>query len=279
MRQMRLPLFFHRSLDPACGGRGGRSACLLSAVGAALFILGAHAARASDPVAVCVESDAAPLSVQSADVSAGGGLVFHTDGGDVFRLAGVVVESGSLPAPSLLAGANVSKPVAIDRYGRFVASVTLSNGQSLAARMIGDGTARYRHGEVSTACRGALLAAETAAREATLGLWAQDQNTIHGTDNPRALAAKVESYLILEGEIVSVGRTSRTIYLNFGSYWREDVTMTISRSAARKFERAGFALDAWDGATIRARGWVTEKDGPLMVLDGPEQVEFLRLTR
>ena len=64
-------------------------------------------------------------------------------------------------------------------------------------------------------------------------------------------------------------------YLNFGQDWRTDFTFSISPRDRRRFEQQGVDLAGLAGRRVRARGWVTLRNGPLIQLTHPEQLEIL----
>ena len=67
---------------------------------------------------------------------------------------------------------------------------------------------------------------------------------------------------LVEGRIVSLGRTDRTIYLNFGNDWSVDLTVTIRSSDIAEFEANGVTLDELVGQGVRIRSWLEQWDGP-----------------
>lgn len=82
-------------------------------------------------------------------------------------------------------------------------------------------------------------------------------------------------FALVEGPVVSVGETRSTLYLNFGYRWRDDFTVTISASRREEFEAAGLDVAALEGAAIRVRGIVQTRDGPLIKVSHPAQIERL----
>ena len=65
------------------------------------------------------------------------------------------------------------------------------------------------------------------------------------------------------------------IYLNFGDDWRRDFTVRIAPRDKRAFARAGLDLLALEGRTIRVRGWIKWRDGPMIDATHPEQIELV----
>jgi hypothetical protein len=71
-----------------------------------------------------------------------------------------------------------------------------------------------------------------------------------------------------------VGNRSSRTYLNFGGFWKEDVTVEVAARDREKFGgEAGLAALA--GKRVRLRGFVEEKGGPMMAMRSPNQLEIL----
>jgi len=85
----------------------------------------------------------------------------------------------------------------------------------------------------------------------------------------------VDSFQIVEGLVISTAQVRGQTYLNFGSDYRTDFTVSIARKYRKSFEQAGFDLLALEGARVRVRGWVELYNGPVMWLDHPEALENL----
>jgi hypothetical protein len=65
------------------------------------------------------------------------------------------------------------------------------------------------------------------------------------------------------------------LYLDFGRVWKNDVTATIEGKAKALFAAAGIDPLALKGRRVRIRGWLTSRDGPVVALGSPEQIEVL----
>ena len=93
--------------------------------------------------------------------------------------------------------------------------------------------------------------------------------------------ASAGRYVIARGRIVSLGKTRRTRYLNFGKYWKTDLTghaedpRTKTGSTRRWAVTAGGSLDALAGPRLSNCAVSCRKDGPLIALRHPEQLVVL----
>lgn len=148
------------------------------------------------------------------------------------------------------------------------------------ARQLEAGRALFAPGHGAAACAQALRRAESHARRAGMGIWRQGGTVrIYSTDRPASLEAAAGQYVIARGHIVSLGKTRRTRYLNFGKYWKTDVTGTLKTADEELFSAAlggtPGTLDALAGRFVELRGVVELKDGPLIALRHPEQLVVL----
>lgn len=158
-----------------------------------------------------------------------------------------------------------------DRYGRVPAMIEV-DGRLVQEILAGEGLAiAFASGGDSLPCFDRILAAENAARTARRGYW--DGEPLPAA-RPGTLGARIGHFAIIEGRVVSVGNRTRRTYLNFGHYWKEDVTAEIAGEDREKFGGEA-ALSELSGRRVRLRGYLEEKDGPLMMLRSPMQLEVL----
>lgn len=162
------------------------------------------------------------------------------------------------------------------RYGETsVFAYRDGDDQALQVRLLASGLARLSHFDLPQSCFQALFETEHGAIEARRGLWRDPRFAVLQARDPDSMAARLDSYQIVEGEILSTGRTERRLYLNFGGYWAEDFTVEIDKRAEAALQRAGKRPDDWVGARIRVRGWLSESRGPMMKVEEPNQIERL----
>ena len=158
-----------------------------------------------------------------------------------------------------------------DRYGRHPAMIAAS-GTLMQESLAGEGLAVAFAGGDALPCFDRVLAAEDAARRSGRGFWTGEPLPAAA---PEALRPRIGLFTIFEGEVLSVGKRSTRTYLNFGTYWSEDVTVEID---AR--DRGAFGgepeLAALAGRRLRVRGYLEEKAGPMMPVRSPMQLEILQ---
>ena len=65
------------------------------------------------------------------------------------------------------------------------------------------------------------------------------------------------------------------VYLNFEEDWREDFTIFIAKRDLKRFGGKAHELGLLEGANIRVRGWLGFRNGPMIEITHPEQLERL----
>jgi endonuclease YncB( thermonuclease family) len=164
-----------------------------------------------------------------------------------------------------------------DRHGRVLGQVFVAGAAPVwvQSQMLAEGLARVYSFPDNRACLAELLAIEAQARADRLGIWADQYYTVRRADRPGALLARAGLYELVEGRVLLAEKVGGRVYLNFGRYWKVDVTAVIEARALRLFAGAGLDPLGLEGALVRLRGWVDDRDGPRIELTHPEQIEVL----
>jgi micrococcal nuclease len=122
-------------------------------------------------------------------------------------------------------------------------------------------------------CGGGVLAAESAAREAKLGIWADPAYALLAPDDP-AVSSRAGILTIVEGRIRSASHGSARTWLNFAGR-RGGVSLVVARRNLQALEQAGFSTKNLVNRRIRARGVVEIGTAPQIELFHPAQIEFI----
>lgn len=229
------------------------------------------------------------------------------DDGTQLRLAGILgptpYDSPSTPAPwppetaaqAALAAHALGHNVSVslerngrDRYGRYVGQIFLGQKSSdqnsradtrwLQAMLVRAGHARVLlTPEMDPICAKILLTAEAKAAAAQRGLWQLALYNPKRAEDIWQLLRLRSTYQIIEGVIarVSVGRSA--IYLNFGRNWKRDFTVRLSRFMVKRAGISPAAARQLKNKSVRVRGWIEKRNGPLIRVWRAEQVELLDL--
>lgn len=164
-----------------------------------------------------------------------------------------------------------------DRYGRLLAHVFMKEGDgsvSVQEALVRDGLAMAYSFADNRACARELQAAERAAREADAGFWEQGIFRVREAADVESLDGLAYSFQIVQGRVQDVAESRGRIYLNFGEDWRTDFTATIAASDRASFNGSEIKLPDLDGRVIRVRGWLKRRNGPMIDVTHPEQIEL-----
>ena len=154
--------------------------------------------------------------------------------------------------------------------GKLIAHVLLPDGQWLQHQLVREGAVFLFPRAEQSEGQEALQAAELIARSGQRGLWTELDLLAHATEKLTSGRFKIVS-----GTVLNAARSGNRIFLNFGHDWRQDFTLEIPRRFWRHFENAGINLLELKGQHIEARGWVTWRGGPHILLEGPGQMHLL----
>ena len=159
-----------------------------------------------------------------------------------------------------------------DRHGRTLAHLEREDGLWLQGAMLAAGLSRVYSFPDNRAAVAAMLALETAARRAGAGIWS---HPFYAIRTPREAADHIGSFELVEGRVLHAAQARAGTYLNFGRNWKSDFTIFLRRDDRRNFDADGADLLTLEGARVRVRGWLVERDGPMIEIDHPEQIEVL----
>lgn len=219
------------------------------------------------------------------------------EGGEHVRLIGALAprafDSGDVTQPwpiAAAAKAHLEKLVsgrvvqiarvaaAPDRYGRTLAHVFLSEQQAtlwVQAEMLSAGRARAYGLPGAFACGGELVAHERAAREARRGLWELGTYAPKSAADSAKLMAARSRFEIVTGKVAAVARTKSAVYLNFGADFRTDFTVRIAKRVLSAFPDFARTLDEMKDKTVSVRGWIERRNGPMIDLADPSELELI----
>jgi len=258
-----------------------RALILAAAVGAALLASGVGRAAGDDAPGVVVEV-------------VDGDTVILDDGREI-RLVGIqapklplgrrgfqawpLADEAKRALEELVRGRSVTLTFGgrrMDRHGRWLAHLTLGDGTWVQGTILERGMARVYTFADNRARAPAMFELERSARAAGRGIWA---DPFYAVRDPIAVAADIGSFQLVVGTVVDAAIVRGRAYLNFGSDWRTDFTVSIAPDDRDRFVDAGFDPLSFEGRTIRVRGWVKSLNGPMIDATHPEQIELLDAPR
>ncbi len=192
------------------------------------------------------------------------------------------VETGAISALSaIILGQKVELAFGAtrtDRYGRHVAHLFVGRGRDriwVQGALLSSGFARAYAIPGGRDCLPELLAHEKIARNSRLGLWSVGLYRPKPADRTALLMYLRSSFQIVAGRAANVSRTKSGIYLNFGTNWRDDFTIHIPKDVASENRDWETTLDSLKGKNIEVRGWIERRNGPMITLSHPAQIEII----
>lgn len=206
---------------------------------------------------------------------------FRLEDGREIRLSGIEVfperhASAVAALTALIAGREVTlhgDSDAPDRYGRQPALVfVVEESLSLQAQLLTAGVAANAGDTADPDCQRELKLAETQARHARRGFWAEP-TAIKNPENPGDILAQLGRFVLVEGRVLSVREAGATIYLNFGRRWTRDFAVTISRRTGSALEALGTSPKSLEGRQVLVRGWVEKRSGPRIAITAAGQIQ------
>lgn len=157
-----------------------------------------------------------------------------------------------------------------DRHGRIVALVYNEAGDSAQAAQLRAGLAWVYSFADTRHLAAEFLEHEREAEAAKRGVWAEPDYAVLTEDNA---IEHVNQFRLVRGTVEEVADRGDQIYVNFGSDWKTDLTVMVDRGNVRNF------TDEWKeqlkGRTVRVRGWLTSRNGPMIEISHPEQMEIV----
>ncbi|MBN8531045.1 MAG: thermonuclease family protein [Alphaproteobacteria bacterium] len=157
-----------------------------------------------------------------------------------------------------------------DRHGRHLAMLYDEKGTWVQEAMLRQGWGVVYLFPDSTFDPAPLFKAESEARAAKRGLWA---DSYYAVIDQKDAGDFIGRYKLVEGTPYQVVTVKGTTYVNFAEDWKTDFTLRIPPEHKNLFAKAD--LKALEGRKIRARGWLRLKNGPMIDLTHPGQIEAL----
>lgn len=202
--------------------------------------------------------------------------VLVLEDGRAIKLEGIRLPKGSTALRDLAVGRQFNFHATApkqDRYDRVRAQAVFADGEWLQEKLLDQGLARVEMAPDRPQCAAEFYALEGAARNARLGLWSDPANAVRGVFLKKA---DTGTFQIIEGKVLSVDIRNGRAYLNFGTDYKTDFTVTISQEDRAVFRAAKVDPRNYLGKTIRVRGILQFYNGPELEVAAPHQIEIVR---
>jgi len=162
----------------------------------------------------------------------------------------------------------------IDRHGRLLAHLFLKDGTWVQGKMLSSGMARVYTFADNRSLAPEMYRLENSARKSRVGIWSHPFYAVRAA-TPERLEALTGTFQIVEGIVVDAVHVKARTYLNFSRDWRTDFTASINGKSLRLFKGSNFNPLSLKGKSVRIRGWIKNRNGPMIDLTHPEQIEVI----
>ena len=162
-----------------------------------------------------------------------------------------------------------------DRHGRTLSHLVVDDGVNkvwLQGEMLARGMARVYTFADNKALVEEMLELERGARKNRHGIWS---NPFYKIISHKQSVDHIGGFQLVEGKVLDAQVVGKRAYLNFGPEWRTDFTVTIEKSSLKIFASSGIDPISFKGKNIRVRGWIRHKNGPMIEITHPEQIEII----
>ena len=79
----------------------------------------------------------------------------------------------------------------------------------------------------------------------------------------------------MEGAPKKVAIVRGRAYLNYGADWKTDFTVSIAPRHLKLFRASGVDILSMQNQRLRVRGWIVRRNGAMIAVTHPEQIEKL----
>jgi len=160
----------------------------------------------------------------------------------------------------------------VDLYNRLLAHLFTKDGGWVQAQLLKSGLARVYSFPDNRALVAEMLRFERTSRRKKTGIWTLPYYVVL---DPEASALHLERFALVEGRVQDTARVRGRVFLNFGADWRTDFTISIAPKYWKNFLNVGINPGDYKGRRVRVRGWLKSRNGPMVEVTHPEQIEVL----
>lgn len=196
---------------------------------------------------------------------------FHHDRPGPYALLAMDILNDMLVGQTVQLYQSKAEAGKVNRMGMQVAHIQRqSDGLWVQGALLSLGLARVRTSVLNAEMSAAMYEIEGAARAEETGLWKD-----HPILSPDDVGEFDKSVQIVEGRVVSTALVKNRLYINFGTDWKTDFTVSILPENKRIFSKSGIDPLQWNGKMLRVRGWIGFYNGPYIEVDHPQAIEVL----
>lgn len=165
-----------------------------------------------------------------------------------------------------------------DRWGARAAFFTLDETM-LQVNLLSSGLVMLSD-NVESFCDFRLKDSEANARAGKAGLWQFGQYGPYQAQDIVALTQQKDHFVLVEGQIFSIGERRNWTYLNFSRKWEQTLTIKMSKKVWRqmqtRIETQNIHLSQLPGKKVVVRGWVEGEKAPMITLSNPDALDIIK---
>ena len=167
-----------------------------------------------------------------------------------------------------------------DRHNRYISQIFINhNGQQkwLQADLILRGLATVYATDHNKRCFQLLEKKEQQARKQKQGEWQTGKRLrIYDEKNVQRLNQHPQgNFVIVKGQVQSIGRSSNNTFINFDKNWRTDFTIVIASKLLSRKTLTWPYLKGLVGKKVIARGWLDHWNGPMIRIEIPQMLQVI----
>lgn len=160
-----------------------------------------------------------------------------------------------------------------DRHRRLLAHLYDQDNKWIQGELLRLGMARVYSFPDNRSQVAKMLKIERKARKAKRGIW---DHSFYEIRTDEETSEHIGTFQLVRGKISNAAKVRTRVYLNFGKNWREDFTIMLRPRARRYFKKAGINPLEMKGETVLVRGWLRKRNGPMIEVTHPEQIEVIK---
>ena len=161
----------------------------------------------------------------------------------------------------------------MDRHSRLLAHLYIDGDIWAQGELLAAGMARVYSFPDNRALISEMLDQEQQARADRRGIWA---DRFYAVRQANAVNNLIGTFQLVEGDVVDAQTVKGRTYLNFSNDWRSDFTISVNKRARKLFTATDTDPLNLKGRVVRVRGWIKKRNGPMIEVSHPEQIEIVR---
>jgi micrococcal nuclease len=160
-----------------------------------------------------------------------------------------------------------------DRHRRLLVHLYDQDNNWIQGELLRLGMARVYSFPDNRSQIAAMLKIERKARKAKRGIW---DHYFYEIRTDEEAEEHIGTFQLVQGRIANAAKVRTRIYLNFGKNWRKDFTIMLRSRARRYFRKIRIDPLGLKGKTVLVRGWLRKRNGPMIEVTHPEQIEVIK---